>query len=215
MITYCFKRYQENCPPENYPRPPKKKKLPPENCPLWIFPPMKARPYENYPQKFVPEKISPWENYPQWNPLPTYKSYKWKKQQNCKVFCLEESCAIQHPCIMGLDTFFTEWKKSKNQTKAKIAKWHLLASCKSQGELKLGSQIIKFGKYVKLLNSQLSMHITLWILKKANSKMHASGRSVAIVYECGCVYWILYKYAWYRRIWRRLLYFHGFLCVIL
>ena len=23
--------------------------------------------------------------------------------------------------------------------------------------------------------------------KKANSKMHASGRSVAIVYECGCV----------------------------
>ena len=60
-------------------------------------------------------------------------------------------------------------------------------SCTSQGELKLGSQIIKFGKYVKLLNSQLSMHITLWILKKANSKMHALGRSVTIVYECGCV----------------------------
>ena len=38
--------------------------------------------------------------------------------------------------------------------KAKIAKWHLLASCTSQGELKLGSQIIKFGKYVKLLNSR-------------------------------------------------------------
>ena len=71
--------------------------------------------------------------------------------------------------------------------KAKIAKWQLLASCTSQGELKLGSQIIKFGKYVKLLNSQLSMHITLWILKKANSKMHALGRSVTIVYECGCV----------------------------
>ena len=63
--------------------------------------------------------------------------------------------------ILDLDTFFTERKKSKNRTKAKIAKWHLLASCTSQGELKLGSQIIKFGKYVKLLNSQLSLHITL------------------------------------------------------
>ena len=89
--------------------------------------------------------------------------------------------------ILGLDTFFTEWKKFKSRTKAQIAKWHLLASCTSQGELKLGSQIIKFGKYVKLLNSQLSMHSTLWILKKANSKMHALGRSVTIVYECGCV----------------------------
>ena len=50
--------------------------------------------------------------------------------------------------------------KSKNRTKAKIAKWHLLASCTSERELKLGSQIIKFDKYVKLLNSQLSMHST-------------------------------------------------------
>ena len=89
--------------------------------------------------------------------------------------------------ILGLDTFFTEWKKSKNRTKAKIVKWHLLASCTSQGELKLGNQIIKFGKYVKLLNSQLSMHSTLWIFKKAKSKMYALRRSVAIVYECECV----------------------------
>ena len=50
---------------------------PQENCPLWKFPPL--------------------ENYPLWNPLPTYKSYKWKKKQNYKIFCLEESCAIQHP----------------------------------------------------------------------------------------------------------------------
>ena len=49
---------------------------PQENCPLWKFPPL--------------------ENYPLWNPLPTYKSYKWKKKQNYKIFCLEESCAIQH-----------------------------------------------------------------------------------------------------------------------
>ena len=89
--------------------------------------------------------------------------------------------------IQGLDNFFTEWKKSKNWPKAKIAKWHLLASCTSQGELKLGSQIIKFGKYVELLNSQLSMHSTSWILKKTNSKMHVLGRSVTIDYDCGCV----------------------------
>ena len=51
--------------------------------------------------------------------------------------------------IQGIDTFFTEWKKSKNQPKAKIAKWHLLATCTSQGELKLGRQIIKFDKMWK------------------------------------------------------------------
>ena len=94
-----------------------------ENTPLWIFPPMKYPPVKITPQKLAPEKISPWENYPQWNPLPTYKSYKWKKKQNYKIFCLEESCAIQHPYILGLDTFFTEWKKSKNRTKEKIAKF--------------------------------------------------------------------------------------------
>ena len=136
-----FQKVSGKLPPRKLPPPPKKKKVAPRK-----LPPMKARPYENYPQKFVLEKISPWENYPQWNPLPAYKSYKWKKQQNYKIFCLEESSAIQHPCIMGLDSFFTEWKKSKNRTKAQIVKWHLLASCTSQGELKLGSQIIKFGK---------------------------------------------------------------------
>ena len=119
--------------------------------------------------------------------------------------------------ILGLDTFFTEWKKLKYRTKVKIAKWHLLASCTSQGELKLGSQIIKFGKYVKLLNSQLNLHITLWILKKANSKMHALGRGVAVVYECGCVLaaQVSIMYTWQGQIWMRLLDFHVFLYVIL
>ena len=59
--------------------------------------PYEYSPHESSPWKFSPEKIAPWENYPQWNPLPTYKSYKWKKKQNYKIFCLEESCAIQHP----------------------------------------------------------------------------------------------------------------------
>ena len=40
---------------------------------------------------------------------------------------------------------------------------------------------------MELLNSQLRMHFTLWILKKATSKMHALGQSVTIVYGCGCV----------------------------
>ena len=61
-------------------------------------------------------------------------------------------------------------KKSKNRTKAKFAKWHLLANCTSQRELKLGSRIIKFGKYVKLLNSHFSMHSTVWIFKKVSSR---------------------------------------------
>ena len=54
-------------------------------------------------------------------------------------------------------------KKNLNQKKAKIAKWNLLASCASQGELKLGCQIIKFGRYGKLL---VKTHITLSFLKK-------------------------------------------------
>ena len=59
---------------------------------LWKLPHVKIN-----PQKFAAEKIAQCENYPKWNPLPTYKLYKWKKKQNYKFFCLEESCAIQHP----------------------------------------------------------------------------------------------------------------------
>ena len=110
---------------------------------------MNAPPCEKYPPEFFP-----CENYPKWNLLPTCKSYKWKKKQIYKFFCLEENpyqkvlfdTQMISQKRQGLDTFFKEWKKSKNRTKAKIAKWHLLASCTSQEELKLGSQIIKFGK---------------------------------------------------------------------
>ena len=82
----CFLRYQENCP---------LKSCLPENCPLWKYPPMKAYPYENYPplppeffprKKLPPVKIAPLVNYSQWNPLPTYKSYKWKKKKITKFF---------------------------------------------------------------------------------------------------------------------------------
>ena len=79
-----------------------------ENCPLWKLPPVKIT-----PQNFFPEKIPPWENYLQSNPLPTYRSYKWKKKQNNKIFCLEESCAIQHlyqnnQCPLWYTDNFTE-----------------------------------------------------------------------------------------------------------
>ena len=141
-----------------------------ENPPQWMFPTIKAPPVKITPQKFA-------RNYE--NPSsPLINHTNKRKSKITKFFAFKK--AVQHNIlikitkvlfdtqmisqkILGLDTFFTEWKKSKNQTKAKIAKWHLLASCKSQGELKLGSQIIKFGKYVKLLNSQLSLHIHLWI----------------------------------------------------
>ena len=52
-------------------------------------------------------------------------------------------------------------KKIQKSNESENRQMYLLASCTSQGELKLGSQIITFGKYVKPLNSQLSMHPTL------------------------------------------------------
>ena len=165
---------------------------------------MRASPCENYPPEFFPRENPPtWKNYPNEIPSPLINYRNERKNKITKFFALKK--AVQYNIlikitkvlfdtqmisqkILGLDAFFTEWKISKNRTKAKIAKWHLLASCISQGGLKLGSQIIKFGThYVKLLNSKLSMHSTLLILKKANSKMHALCRSVTTVYECGCV----------------------------
>ena len=95
----------------------------------------KIAPYENtayessppLPPEFFTRENCPLGNNPQWNPLPTYNSYKWKKKHNYKSFCLEESCAIQHPFdtqiisqkMLGLDTFFTEWKNAKIERKRK------------------------------------------------------------------------------------------------
>ena len=81
--------------------PPRKllpRKLPPMKIPPYEYPPLwKLPPVKINPQKFAPEKIAHCENYPKWNPLLTYKLYKWKKKQNYNFFCLEEGCAIQHP----------------------------------------------------------------------------------------------------------------------
>ena len=98
-------------------------KLPPpltENYSLWKLPLWKL------PPEFFPQKIAPLEN-----PLPTYKSYKWKKKQNYNFFWLEESCAKQHPYQNNQFPLWytddltentglrylksTNWKKAKNR----------------------------------------------------------------------------------------------------
>ena len=147
--------------------PPQKITYPPENCSLWKYPLMNIPFYESSPllklrprnlslRKLPPGKINPNES-----PSPLINHINERKNKISKCFALKK--AVQYNVlrkitkvifdtqmisqkILGLDTFFTEWKKSNNQTKVKITKWHLLASCTSQGELKLGSQIIKFGK---------------------------------------------------------------------
>ena len=160
--------------------------LPPMKIPpsLWISPPWKICPEKITPQKFATEKITLYENFPPEKitseeiPIPLINHINERKSKIAKFFALKK--ALRHNIlikitkvlfdarmilqkILGLHTFFTEWKMSKNLTEAKITKWNLLVSCTTQGELKLGSRSIKFDKYMKLLNSQSSLHITLWI----------------------------------------------------
>ena len=119
---FCVQDYSENYPSEFSPQ---------ENRPLWKFP----------PGKITPNEI----------PSPLINHTNERKNKIAKVFALKK--AVQYNILIkitkvifdtqmisqkirGLDTFFTEWKKSKNWPKAKIANWHLFASCTSQGELK-------------------------------------------------------------------------------
>ena len=126
--------------------PPRKllpRKLPTRKSSPRKLPPVKILPYDSStlwklpPRKFPPMKITPLE-------IPSRLTNHANERKNkiAKFFALNK--AVQHNIlikitkvlfdtqmisqkILGLDTFFTEWKKSKNQTKAKIAKWHLLA----------------------------------------------------------------------------------------
>ena len=127
---FCVLNYSENYPLEFFPQ---------ENCPLGKLPPVKSPPHLQIMQMKDKNKIR--------------KVFTLKKavQYNMliKITKVLFDTQMISQKIRGLDTFFTEWKKSKNRPKAKIVKWHLLASCKSQGELKQGSQIIKFGKMWK------------------------------------------------------------------
>ena len=148
---------------------PPPRKLTPRKFPPRKLAPMKIPPYEYSPlwklfpvkitlKKFASKKIALYET-----PSPLINHTNKRKNKITIFFALKN--AMQHNILIkitkvfldtqmisqkvrGLDTFLTEWKKSKDWTKAKIAKWPLLASCTSHGELILGSQTIKFGKYV-------------------------------------------------------------------
>ena len=125
-------------------------KLPPmniptyESFPLWklpprIFPPRKSPP----PGKITPNEIpSPLINHTNERKNKIIEFFVLKKAVQYNIFIkitkvLFDTQTISQK-ILDLDTFFTEWKKSKYRTKAKIAEWHLLASCTSQRELKIG-----------------------------------------------------------------------------
>ena len=125
-------------------------KMPPMN-----IPPMKAPPCENYPpprislsRKLPPVKIAPpGKITPNQISSPLINHRNERKNKIKIFFPLKKAVQKKNTENTGLRYFLYIMKKnSKNRTKAQIAKWHLLASCTSQGELKLGSQIIKFGK---------------------------------------------------------------------
>ena len=129
---YHHLRYMENCPPENYlpencpaetPPPPHEKNLSPyERSPLWKLPP-EVCPRENWPlEKLPPGKIIPNEI-----PSPLINHTNERKSKITKFFALKKALQynilikitkvlfdtqmISHK-ILGLDTFFTEWKKN-------------------------------------------------------------------------------------------------------
>ena len=114
----------------------------------------------------------------------------------------EESRAIQYPYQnnqgplwypddltedTGLRYFLYRMKKIQKSTESENRQVAFTRQLYKSRRTKTRHSNYRIWQNVKVLNSQLSMHSTLWILKKANSKMHALGRSVTIVYECGCV----------------------------
>ena len=140
------------------------------------------------PGKLLPVKISPCENYPQWNPLPTCKPYKWKKKQNYKMFCIEESCATQYPYQnnqgplwytddltenTGLWYFLYRMKKIQKSTESKNRQVAFTCQLYKSRKTKTRMPNYNIWQNVEVLNSQLSMPSTLGILINATVKcMH-------------------------------------------
>ena len=167
-ISQCTFRYQENCPLEN---------CPPENYPHQKISPYESSPCENCPPEYLPrencppgkitpnEILSPLINHTnEWkNKITKFFALKKPVQYNIliKITSVLFDTQMISQKILRLDTFLTEWKKSKNRTKARITKWHLLSSCTSQGEL------IRQSNY------------KIWQICKTTT--------VTTVYECGCV----------------------------
>ena len=102
-----------------------------ESFPLWKLPPRNLLPRKLPSGKITPNEI----------PSPLINHTNERKNKIIEFFVLKK--AVQYNIlikitkvlfdtqtiwqkILGLDTFFTEWKKSKYRTKVKIAKRHLL-----------------------------------------------------------------------------------------
>ena len=161
---------------------------PPENWPLQNCTPLKIPPYEYsplwklphvkiIPHNISPEKIAPWENSPPpgkitpneiSSPLINHANERKNKITNfflkkilIKITNVLFDAQMILQKILGLDTSLQSEKKCKNWTKAKNRQvtftWQLYKTRKTktrQSNYKIW----------------LSMHSTLWILKKANSK---------------------------------------------
>ena len=108
-------------------------KTAPMNIPLWKFPPVKITPRNLPPRKLLPVKIPTEKITPNEIPFPLIKHTNERKNKITKFFAkkaaqynilikitkvLFDTQMISQE-ILGLDTFFTEWKNSKNRTKWK------------------------------------------------------------------------------------------------
>ena len=148
MLTSVFvllNGYQENCPSENCSpeicpreyclRPPPPQKIAPneKTSPLvWIVHPMKAPPAKITPppvssrnlppRKLAPMKILPWINYTNERKDKFTKFFDLKKavQHNILIEITKALFDTQmiSQKILGLDTFFTEWKKIERKRKS-------------------------------------------------------------------------------------------------
>ena len=120
---------------------------PPENCPLWKYPPYEYSPYESShlwklpPRIFSPRKLPPVNIPPPGKitpneiPSPLLNHTNERKNKFPKFFALKKAAQYNilikitkalfdtrmiSQEILGLDTFFTEWNKSKMEQKRKL-----------------------------------------------------------------------------------------------
>ena len=161
-------------PPEKLPPPQKiahEKIAPYENTP-YEYPPLWKLP----PQKFAPEKIAPYEIPPHEIPSPLTKHTNESKIKCTKFFAFKK--AVQHNILIktskvpfytdnltenpGLRYFLYRMKKIRKSNEGENRQMTFTCQLHKSGRTKT-RQLIKFGKYVKLVNSQLSLRITLWI----------------------------------------------------
>ena len=152
-----------------------------------IFPPFCV---QNYSKNYSPE-FSPQENCPLWKsphgeitpneiPSPFINHTNERKNKITKCVCLEESCAIQYPYQNNQGPFWyiddtenTELryflyiiKKIQKSTESKNRRVAFTCQLYKSTRTKTRQSNYKIWQNVKVLNSQLSLHSTLWILKQ-------------------------------------------------